>query len=204
MAMTAGALLGADYALPEEERTVRRAETYGDLLARLSRQSVVKHFDAYADIDWNAEEYRIDPEDPRWEVFEDGLSSTAWYRDQPQGVRSRIGLHMVATFMKIGVQFESVLKRGLLDFAARLPNHSPEFRYVYHEVIEEAQHSLMFQEFVNRSGFDIPGLTGVSRVLSGRVPMLAKIFPELFFVFVLGGEDPIDHVQRQALRREPP
>src|SRR3989454_8600620 len=34
---------------------------------------------------------------------------------------------------------------------------SPEFRYVYHEVIEEAQHSLMFQEFVNRSGFDIPG-----------------------------------------------
>jgi hypothetical protein len=28
----------------------------------------------------------------------------------------------------------------------------------------------------------------------------ARSFPELFFVFVLGGEDPIDHVQRTALR----
>src|SRR5215831_7382720 len=115
MATTAGALLGSNYAIPEEERAPRRAETYGDLLARLSHQSVVKHFDAYADIDWEADKFRIDPEDPRWEVFEDGLASTAWYRAQPQGVRARIGLHMVATFMKIGVQFESVLKRGILE-----------------------------------------------------------------------------------------
>ena len=52
--------------------------------------------------------------------------------------------------MKAGLQFESVLKRGLLEYAFRLPDRSPEFRYAYHEVIEEAQHSLMFQEFVNR------------------------------------------------------
>jgi hypothetical protein len=33
---------------------------------------------------------------------------------------------------------------------------------------------------------------------------MGRGFPELFFVFVLGGEDPIDHVQRQVLaaRRE--
>jgi hypothetical protein len=29
---------------------------------------------------------------------------------------------------------------------------------------------------------------------------MARKFPALFFVFVLGGEDPIDHVQRTALR----
>jgi len=29
---------------------------------------------------------------------------------------------------------------------------------------------------------------------------LARSFPELFFLFVLGGEDPIDHVQREQLR----
>ena len=197
---TAGVLLGSGYAIPDEERSARRTETYGDLLARLSRQSVVKHFDAYGDIDWDAEEFRIDPEDPRWEVFDDGLARTAWYAAQPAGVRARIGLHMVATFMKIGVQFESVLKRGLLDFAARLPNGSAEFRYVYHEVIEEAQHSLMFQEFVNRAGFDIPGLPPLMRFGTRQVIRFARTFPELFFVFVLGGEDPIDHVQRHALR----
>ncbi len=193
-----------DPIVPEEEkptRTGRRPETYAELLGRLSHQSVVKHFDAYADIPWDDPAYRIDPDDPRWELSEDEpLGATAWYRGQPAGVRSRIGLHMVATFMKIGVQFESVLQRGLLEYAARLPNGAPELRYAYHEVIEEAQHSLMFQEFVNRTGCDIPGLGWWERFGARRVVGHARRFPALFFVFVLGGEDPIDHVQRTALR----
>jgi hypothetical protein len=71
---------------------------------------------------------------------------------------------------------------------------------VYHEVIEEAQHSLMFQEFVNRAGLETPGLPWDMRVGSRRVVGLGRRFPALFFVFVLGGEDPIDHVQRTVLR----
>ena len=188
--------------VPEEERALPgRRETYAELVRRLSHQSVVKHFDAYADIDWDTDELRIDPGDPRWELdADDSLGATSWYRTQPPEVRARIGLHLVATFMKTGLQFESVLKRGLLDFAFDLPNGSPEYRYVYHEVIEEAQHSLMFQEFVNRTGFDVPGLGGLDRFLSRTVIRLARLFPDLFFFFVLGGEDPIDHVQRTALR----
>src|SRR3989454_8563319 len=81
---------------------------------------------------------------------------------------------------------------------------SPEFRYAYHETIEEAQHSLMFQEFVNRTGFDIPGLGTLDRLASRVVIRFARTFPELFFLFVLGGEDPIDHVQRTALRSGQP
>src|SRR5258705_13267612 len=145
---------------------------------------------------------RIDPADPRWELDgEEMLGATAWYRAQPQPVRAAIGLHMYASFMKIGLQFESVLKRGLLEYAFKLPNNAPEYRYVYHEVIEEAQHSLMFQEFVNRAGIDVPGLAGWEKVVSRMVVRLGRVFPELLFVFVLGGEDPIDHVQRQMLRK---
>jgi hypothetical protein len=201
-----GTLLEAPYEVPEEERRrsdTRREETYPQLVARLSHQSVVKHFDAYADVPWDDPAFRIDPEDARWELSEnDVLGATAWYRSQPQGVRARIGLHMMATFMKIGLQFEGVLKRGLLEFALKLPNGSPEFRYAYHEVIEEAQHSLMFQEFVNRTSFDIPGLAWWQRIGARQVMRFGRTFPELFFVFVLGGEDPIDHVQRMALRGE--
>jgi len=176
-------------------------EAYRRLLQRLSHQSVVKHFDAYADIDWDAPEMRIDPADPRWQLDgDDSLGGSSWYRAQPAEVRSAIGLHMFASFMKIGLQFESVLKRGLLEFAFRLPNRATEFRYVYHEVIEEAQHSLMFQEFVNRSGFDVPGLAGWQKLGSRLVIRSATSFPELFFVFILGGEDPIDHVQRVMMR----
>src|SRR6476661_1933279 len=143
----------------EQAADVRSGDAYQSLIARLSHQSVVKHFDAYADVPWDDPDYRIDPDDPRWELgADDSLGGTAWYRAQPAGVRSRIGLHMYATFMKIGVEFESVLKRGLLEYAAKLPSGSPEFRYAYHEVIEEAQHSLMFQEFVNRTGLDIKGM----------------------------------------------
>jgi hypothetical protein len=185
-------------AILDEEQT----DTWDRLLERLNRQSVLKHFDAYADVPWDDPEMAIDAADPRWELYDDHpLATTDWYRTQSAETRARIGLHMVATQMKVGLQFESILKRGLLEWAARLPNGSAEFRYAYHEIIEEAQHSLMFQEFVNRTGFDVPGLSPYMRFQARQVVRFARVFPELFFVFVLGGEDPIDHVQRVALRR---
>ena len=188
----------SDTAVLDEEQ---RADRFTELVERLSHQSVVKHFDAYADVPWDEPEYQIDPADPRWELDGDsGLGATQWYRSLPAPVRARIGLHSIAANMKAGLQFESILKRGLLEYAFKLPDRSPEFRYVYHEVIEEAQHSLMFQEFVNRTGLDVPGLTWDLKFGSRRVIGIARRFPALFFVFVLGGEDPIDHVQRTELR----
>lgn len=189
--------------LPEEERlpTAPSAESWDQLVRRLSVASVDKHFDAYADVDWDAPAMRIDAADPRWALPEDHvLGGTAWYRAQPEAVRARIGLHMTATFMRIGIDFENVLSRGLLAFAARQPAGSPELRYALHEVIEESQHSLMFQEFVHRAGLPVGGLAWWQRVGAMQVMRYARTFPELFFVFVLGGEDPIDHVQRDALR----
>ena len=159
------------FVVPDEEQVGKAAhsDAYSDLIRRLSHQSVVKHFDAYADIDWDNPEFRIDPDDSRWELEpDDVLGATEWYRSQPAGIRSRIGLSMLANFMKIGVIFEYVLKRGLLDFAIGLPTGAPEFRYCYHETIEEAQHSLMFQEFINRTGIKIPALNGLER----RMPTL--------------------------------
>jgi hypothetical protein len=183
--------------LDEEQQDDR----FTELLRRLSHQSVVKHFDAYADVDWDDPDNAIDPRDPRWELDSgSGLARTDWYRALPAETRARIGLHGITSNMKAGLQFENVLKRGLLEYAFGLPDGSPEFRYVYHEVIEEAQHSLMFQEFVNRAGLETPGLPWDMRLGSRRVVGLGRRFPALFFVFVLGGEDPIDHVQRTALR----
>jgi len=192
--------------LDEESRQdVTQADAYRDLLARLSRQSVTKHFDAYADVDWDAPDMAIDAADPRWELSsDDPLASTEWYKSLPPEIRARIGLHRIAAHMKVGLQFESVLKRGLLEYASRLPNGAPEFRYAYHEVIEEAHHSLMFQEFVNRSGLDVAGMPWYMEIGARRVVKLGRRFPELFFLFVLGGEDPIDFVQRRALRSGQP
>ncbi len=176
-------------------------QAWQSLLDRLNRQSVTRHFDAYADIDWDSPQLALDPEDPRWELpADDPLGATSWYRQLPGATRARLGCDLVASKMKLGLIFESVLKRGLLDFASTLPNGAPEFRYAYHEIIEEAQHSLMFQEFVNRSGLDAVGLSAIQRLGSRRIISLGRRFPQLFFLFVLGGEDPIDYVQRRELR----
>lgn len=187
--------------LPQEERERDNADdAYRRLVARLSHQSVVKHFDAYADVPWDDPAYAINPEDPRLVLSaDDALGATAWYQAQPVGVQARIGLHMIATFARIGWQFESVLKRGLLEFALRLPEGAPEFRYVYHEVIEEAQHSLMFNEFVTRT--KLPTKPPFILGLGDRfVLRFSRRFPELFFFFVLAGEDPIDYTQREMLK----
>ncbi|MGH8980790.1 MAG: AurF N-oxygenase family protein [Acidimicrobiales bacterium] len=180
-----------------------RSSTARDaLVERLSRQSVDKHFDAYADIDWDAPELAIDPTDPRWELVDfDPVANTSWYHDQPSDVRARLGLHRIAMTMRTGWEFENVLQRGLLSHAYWLGNGMPEFRYVHHEVVEESQHTMMFQEFVNRTGLPVRGLPPRIKLAAELfVVPLARLDPPLFFFFVLGGEDPIDHVQRRRLR----
>ena len=199
--MNAATLTATPLELPAHEHRTTRNESWDTLLARLSRQSVVKHFDAYADVDWDRPESAIDPTDPCWEVPADRpLGATAWYAALPQPVRARLGLHLIASQMKLGLEFERVLKIGLLNFASTLDHTRPELRYAYHEVIEETQHSLMFREFLLRTGLDVPGLGWLDQIGSRRVARLGRTFPELFFLFVLGGEEPIDHAQRETLR----
>jgi hypothetical protein len=182
----------------EEARSAR--ESYQALLLRLSRQSVAKRYECYRDIDWDAPEHAVDPADPRWELpSTDPLGATAWYRAQPQSRRAHIGLYRLATFMKVGLQFENVLSQGLLRFALSRPEQSLEQRYAYHELIEESHHSMMFAEFIRRTGLAIPGVSRGWAQLDRLVVALGEHFPELFFIFVLGGEDPIDHFQRLAL-----
>ncbi len=186
--------------LPEEERRQGEESAYQQLLARLSHQSVVKHYDAYADVPWDDPEYAIDPNDPRFALpADDPLGATAWYRAQPPEIRARLGLHLFATFARVGWTFESILKRGILEYVDTLPDDAPEFRYAYHEVIEEAQHSLIFHEFVMRTGLQVrpPRILGKAQ---RQVIRFGRRFPELFFMLVLSGEDPIDWFQRRMLQ----
>ncbi|MBI3784099.1 MAG: diiron oxygenase [Deltaproteobacteria bacterium] len=182
---------------------MQASRSYPEILAQLSASSVSKHFDAYADIEWDAAEHSIDPEDPRFELTpDDPLEETDWYRGLPQPTRARLGLYLMATMMKTGIQFEAILSRGLLELSSTLPNGSPEFRYAYHELIEEGQHSLMFQEFINRTRLDVTGMSALEVVGSRHVPRLGRVFPERLLIHVIAGEWPIDHVQRTALARE--
>ena len=170
------------------------AEVRLAMIDRLSRQSVDKHFEAYVDIAWDDPDFAIDPDDPRWSLWDfDPLGATEWYRARSAAEQAHIGLYRVAACMKVGQQFENWLQAGLLD------NGDPAFRYIHHEISEESQHSMMFQEFVNRTGLDVRGMPRSIRMLRPFVMWTARRAPALFFVMVLGGEDPIDHIQRHQL-----
>jgi hypothetical protein len=58
----------------------------------------------------------------------------------------------------------------------------------------------MFQEFVNRTGYPIKGMPKALNRISQAAPRIPLVSTELFFVFVLGGEDPIDYVQRRTIK----
>ena len=181
-------------------REIERLE-YTDRLRVLSEASVDQHFDAFADIAWDDPAYAIDPTDERWILPDvDVLGRHPWYQSLPRSEQIRIGLYRQANVTKVGLQFEQILIAGLMNYAFDLPNGSPEFRYSTHEATEECHHTQMFQEFVNRSGADVPGGSRFFHLVSPLLPLAAKLAPFGFFYGVLAGEEPIDHVQKSILR----
>lgn len=183
------------------ETTAMRNEPFPQLVERLSELSVKKHYEAYRDVDWEGPDARIDPDDPRFSLTSaQALSHTDWYRGLRPEQQSRLGLAWICEKLKYGIEFESLLSIGLLEFTQRLPNGSPAYRYAMHEVIEESQHSLMFQQFINQAGQDPVGMGPMLMRTGRRVARYGGSFPELFFFFVLSGEIFIDDDNRKTLR----
>lgn len=174
---------------------------YVDMLTTLSEGSVRRNFNPYTDIDWDSAEFAVSPDDQRWILPQtDALGQHPWYQAQPVAAQIAIGQWRQANVAKVGLQFESMLIRGLMNYSFWVPNGSPEYRYCTHEAIEEGNHTLMFQELVNRIGVDVPGMPRLLRWLSPVIPLVAGPLPIPFFFGVLAGEEPIDHTQKAVLR----
>ncbi len=177
-------------------------DNYQQVLEDLSSASVHRNFDPYLDIDWDAPQNAVVENDPRWILSKDvdPIGRHPWYQSQPVDKQIKIGMWRQANVAKVGLQFESILIRGLQQFAFSLPNSSPEFRYLMHECKEECNHMAMFQEFVNRVDPSVPGMRRSHRRASITTPLYSTVFPTLFFIGILGGEEPIDHIQKDFLR----
>ncbi|NLE78762.1 MAG: diiron oxygenase [Rhodococcus sp.] len=177
--------------------------TYAETLGLLSEGSVHKHFDPYVDIAWDSPELAVTENDPRWILPQaDPLGEHPWYKALPDEKKIAIGMWRQANIAKVGLQFESVLIGGVLQYVFRAPNGSPEFRYCTHEMVEECNHTLMFQEMVNRIGVDVPGGRKAFRMIAPFLPLAGTAFPIVFFIGILAGEEPIDHIQKTILRSQ--
>ncbi|WP_245596561.1 AurF N-oxygenase family protein [Nocardioides alkalitolerans] len=189
-----------DLDAPEIPEGLSDAE-YGEVLRRLSQASVDRHFDAFADIDWDHPDFAVRHDDPRWVLPEvDPLGGSAWYKSQPLEKQIAMGLWRQANIFKVGWQFENILIRGIMQHVFSLRNGAPEYRYLMHEATEECHHTQMFQEAVNRIGIDVSGMPLWIRAISPALPLVANRLPVAFFIGVLAGEEPIDHTQKAILR----
>ena len=130
----------------------------------------------------------------------DPIGRHPWYQSQPVERQIEIGMWRQANVAKVGLHFESILIRGLMNYAFWVPNGSPEYRYCLHESVEECNHTMMFQEMVNRIGADVPGMPRLLKWMSPFIPLAAGPLPIPFFFGVLAGEEPIDHTQKNVLR----
>ena len=174
---------------------------YRKMLRTLSEGSVHTNFDPYEDIDWDAPEMAVDPTDSRWVLpIIDPLGATSWYQQLPLEKQIELGQWRLLNLVKVGAAFESALIRGLLHYAVELPNGSPEFRYCLHEMTEECNHIQMFQELVNRSKVNVPGMRPHFRLMMPFLGLVGGFMPVVLMIGILGGEEPIDHYQKAAIR----
>ena len=176
-------------------------QDYHDALRTLAQASVEQHFEAFRDIAWDDPDFAIDPTDERFILSDaDEVGRHRWYKALPVERQIEVGIHRYAQVAKVGRQFEQILIGGLMNYLVSMENNNPEFRYAMHEVTEETHHIQMFQETVNRSGANV---YGAPRALVRMAPLICSIgawFPELFFVGILAGEEPIDHLQKSIMR----
>ena len=175
---------------------------YFNRVEALSRATTRLRFDPYVDIDWDASENIVDEDDPRWELDpgSDPLAATDWYAEQPLERRIAMGRWITANSLKATIQFEQMLIRGVVHYAGTLPNGSPLFRYLMHELIDEANHIQMFQEFINRTGADVPGMRRGSRLIGPVLGFIGGYASTFHFIGVLCGEQPL-HYQQTLLHR---
>jgi len=174
---------------------------YYDTLRTLSQASVDQHFDAFKDIDWDGPDLAVIGHDERWILNDaDELGRHPWYKSLPKERQIEIGMYRWALIAKVGLQFEQLLIGGVMNHLMWAENGNPEFRYATHEVTEETHHTQMFQEFVNRVCPEVKGAPTAFKVLVPLFASAGAFFPEAFFVGILAGEEPIDHLQKAAMR----
>ena len=192
--------------MKEIEMSPMKTQSYYDTLRTLSEASVEQHFQAFKDIKWDDPEFHLDPNDERFVLTDaDEIGRHEWYKSLSKERQIQIGVYRYAQIAKVGRQFEQVLIAGVMHHLILAKDGNPEFRYAMHEVTEETHHIQMFQESVNRfvenSGVD--GVAGAPGWFTWMAPLVTSAgtwFPEIFFVGILGGEEPIDHLQKSILR----
>jgi hypothetical protein len=144
----------------------------------------------------------------RWSTALDpAFEDRPWFARLEPLERDRFAQDRTAHMLAMGLHFETGLIHGLLTYLD-IHEVSPDIRLaIRREIAEEAGHSLLFEEFLSamrtehgiRPAVLLP--SGALQNASSAISACAADQPALFWLLVLSGEEPIDYLQRKALRR---
>jgi len=163
---------------------------------RLSASSA-DYRDPVAQVAWDT----LDPDRPWMPEEMVSLYGTPEWQAMTEGQRRYLGQCEFIAFLELGLWLEALFMQRIAARASRGPGHDlADYTYQLHELREEAGHSLMFVEFIRRSG--IPPLASRS-----PRPRMATAFARLapfdsagFWATILIGEAVPDQVNRILYR----
>jgi hypothetical protein len=118
-------------------------------VSHLSDAAHRKSFDPWRDIDWSV------PFDDSYFYLPPDLVSlygTELWSSMTREQQVRLSMHEASSTLAQGLWFENILGFKLLDYLYRANPHEPHFYWMLQEVADECRHSMMFGEFIRRSG----------------------------------------------------
>ena len=125
------------------------------------------------------------------------LYGTPIYEALSHEDKIRLSLHEAASAMATGIWFENILKHKFLDYLYAGDPHDPNFRFMLHEVADECHHSMMFGEFVRRSGAPYYPVRWWAK-WAGK--LMKETMPKAtVFIGILAAEELMDYFNRSAM-----
>jgi hypothetical protein len=182
---------------PDGGRAVRTSPAFAD---KLSQATVAKHYHPIEDVDWSRP---IDLESFHFPEHALSIYGTDAYERLTPIERRLLSLHESVSYFSTGIWLENMLMYGFLYHLYAMDYADPDVRYMLHEVADEANHSVMFHEWIRRVGMGYVPVTRLGHFL-GRFGErhMPRINPYLFFIGILTGEEPPDHIARLARQDE--
>jgi hypothetical protein len=167
------------------------------LVRQLSRNSSPYH-DPVARIHWDGlshDRYWLPPAAL-------SLHAVPAFMALPEDRRRRLSHYEFLNFIEAGLWLEGLFMERITRSMARAGGSRAELKYRLHELREEAGHSLMFLELIERSGLATPARSGPRRGFAEHFGRHAPLDSIGFWLAVLIGEEVPDRLNRY-LRRHP-
>ncbi|MHB8348288.1 MAG: diiron oxygenase [Acidiferrobacterales bacterium] len=168
-----------------------------NLVEQLSRNSTPYH-DPLAKIHWDlltTEQFWLPPEAI-------SLHGVPAFMALPVATHRRLSQYEFLNFVDAGLWLEGIFMERIVHGMRSRRNSMSNLRYRLHELREEAGHSLMFVELMERSGLDIPPRRLPRFLLADIFGRHAPMESAGFWLAILLGEEMPDRLNRYLRRHD--